>query len=472
MGGVHRVDGRVEALEGAPAKRRLGTVAGSAATAGAMLCLSAVPAWAAENMTLTFVRHGQSQANAAGVTDTSVPGPNLTQQGRDQAAAVAPILFPNGYNAIYASDMVRTQQTAQPLDGLMGNPPIVIKPGIQEIQAGLFEGTPETLGGAATALFAAPWAFGFKYSFIPGSESGYEFDYRTNNAIQDIYDARQTGVPLNAVAFSHFGTMAFWTLINAENADPLLLVTSPITNTSYIRYQGNPEDGWNVTQWNGTDINPDDPTFTSQVFVASRALGTTTNDNAAAIVGSIFSLDPAELFSALAAAATSEPTAIAQWVVSVGQALFGAASDIPGTATDAVGPGGLPGLGSLPDLGSLPSLAAADDGNDTAAARTAQVAGTSGNDTDTDDSPAVRTTSNGATDLKSGNKFAPGQVATAVTSRGQQAVQDVVDNVSGGIDASLKTVGDVVRTFTGTGPAAAADTGADADADGGSQDAA
>jgi len=50
-----------------------------------MMLGTALPAWAAEAMTLTFVRHGESEANAAGVIDTSVPGPHLTDLGRQQA---------------------------------------------------------------------------------------------------------------------------------------------------------------------------------------------------------------------------------------------------------------------------------------------------------------------------------------------------------------------------------------------------
>src|SRR6185295_4468927 len=76
---------------------------------------TALSAWAAEAMTLTFVRHGESEANAAGVIDTSVPGPHLTDLGRQQAEAVADELVGNNYDGVYASSMIRTQETAQPL---------------------------------------------------------------------------------------------------------------------------------------------------------------------------------------------------------------------------------------------------------------------------------------------------------------------------------------------------------------------
>jgi len=44
--------------------------------------MSALPAWAAENMTITFIRHGQSYGNLSGLGDTSTPGPTLTDLGQ------------------------------------------------------------------------------------------------------------------------------------------------------------------------------------------------------------------------------------------------------------------------------------------------------------------------------------------------------------------------------------------------------
>ncbi len=40
------------------------------------------------NITLTLVRHAQSAANAAGVIDTSVPGPEISSRGWCQATVV------------------------------------------------------------------------------------------------------------------------------------------------------------------------------------------------------------------------------------------------------------------------------------------------------------------------------------------------------------------------------------------------
>jgi len=89
---------------------------------------------------LTFVRHGRSAANAAGIIDTAVPGPDLTDLGQQQAHDVANQLSVNRYDGIYASTMVRTQETAGPLSQALGEP-ITVLPGLREIEVGSNEET-------------------------------------------------------------------------------------------------------------------------------------------------------------------------------------------------------------------------------------------------------------------------------------------------------------------------------------------
>ena len=105
------------------------------------------------SITVTFVRHAQSEANAAGLTDTSVPGPGLTPLGRDQAQRAAETLRGKDFDGVYASTMVRTQQTAAPLSGDLGEQ-VQVLPGLREIEAGWFEGTPAA--DAMSTYFLAP----------------------------------------------------------------------------------------------------------------------------------------------------------------------------------------------------------------------------------------------------------------------------------------------------------------------------
>ncbi|MGA5540855.1 histidine phosphatase family protein [Mycobacterium sp. NPDC051198] len=233
--------------------------------------MSVLPAWAAENMRVTFVRHGQSAGNTSGNIDTSTPGPSLTPLGREQAQAVADRLGDNNYDAIYASQMIRTQQTAEPMSAYLGLP-IQVLPGLQEIEAGDYEGTPES--GALDGYLKAPiaWAFaGQLGARIPGSIDGNEFDARVDGALKTMYDKGDR----NVVVFSHGGTIMFWTMMNAKNLTlaekGMLLSQHALGNTDYVVIEGNPEDGWTVVDWNGQRFSPE-PTLGHEVGLQMRTL--------------------------------------------------------------------------------------------------------------------------------------------------------------------------------------------------------
>src|SRR5665647_1038410 len=71
-------------------------------------------------MRLILVRHGQTSSNISRALDTAEPGPDLTDLGRAQAAALSRVLDGAPIGAIYASTLVRTQQTAAPLAAAHG----------------------------------------------------------------------------------------------------------------------------------------------------------------------------------------------------------------------------------------------------------------------------------------------------------------------------------------------------------------
>ena len=73
--------------------------------------ITAAPASAEPVITITFVRHAESEANAAGVIDTSVPGAPITPKGEQQAKEAAAALSRTPHDGIYASTIIRTQQT-------------------------------------------------------------------------------------------------------------------------------------------------------------------------------------------------------------------------------------------------------------------------------------------------------------------------------------------------------------------------
>jgi broad specificity phosphatase PhoE len=245
------------------AVRKVLNAAASAVIAIVLFVVMALPAWAAGTpMTLTFVRHGQSTANAAGILNTAVPGPGLTALGVQQAQDVAAVLATQGHDGIYASTMIRTQQTAAPL----GTP--VVLPGLQEIDGGVFEGTPER-GPLALLGYAGPplaWTFGLRAIPILGSsDTGNAFDARVDGAVKTIYDTGDR----NPVVYSHGATIMFWVMMNVDNPDPLLILTHPLDNTDVVVVNGTPDDGWTLTDWDGVHVDPN-PSLVGRLVVAVR----------------------------------------------------------------------------------------------------------------------------------------------------------------------------------------------------------
>ncbi len=242
--------------------------AGSALAAIVLFIVMALPAWAVGTpMTLTFVRHGQSTANEAGILNTVVPGPNLTPLGVQQAQDVAAALADGGYDGVYASTMARTQQTAAPLAATLGES-VVVLPGLQEISAGVFEGTAER-GPLALLGYGGPpltWTFGLRAVPILGSaDSGNAFDARVDGAVKTIYDAGDR----SPVVFSHGATIMFWVMMNVDNPDPLLILTHPLDNTDVVVVNGTPDDGWTLTDWDDVKVDPN-PSLVTRLFVAVR----------------------------------------------------------------------------------------------------------------------------------------------------------------------------------------------------------
>jgi broad specificity phosphatase PhoE len=195
---------------------------------------------------LTFVRHAESQGNASGMVDTSVPGPALTPHGQEQAEKAADRLRDNHFDGIYASTMVRTQQTAAPLAADLDEQ-VEVLPGLREIEAGSYEGRPES--DAATGYFQAPasWLAGDRNARIPGSIDGIEFNDRFSGAVQQIYDSGEH----NPVAFAHGGSIMVWTMMNVRNPDQSLMSRHPLANTATVVLRGNPIAGWTLIDWDG-----------------------------------------------------------------------------------------------------------------------------------------------------------------------------------------------------------------------------
>ena len=245
----------------------------------ALMAIGPALAWADDgSIVLDFVRHGESGDMTA--INTLVPGPDLTATGEQQASDLAIALKHSGIDEIWASTMVRSQETATPLAEALGLP-IHDLAGLNEIDAGIFEGMPVgvgdvPLGGALYLLAPALWTLGL--DFVPelGSTdaNGIVFDQRVDEAVQTIYAGSSAG-DTDAV-FSHEGTIAIWTLMNVNNPDfPLALnelfsTGELLPYTGQVVVDGSPGD-WTLVSWDGTPV-AQDPGLATDLFVDFRSL--------------------------------------------------------------------------------------------------------------------------------------------------------------------------------------------------------
>jgi len=295
----------------------------------ALLSTGSAMAWADDgSIVLDFVRHGESGDMTA--VNTLVPGPDLTDTGEQQADDLVKVLSGNGIDDIYASAMIRSQETAMPLAEAL-NLPIQVLPGLNEIDAGIFEGIPVNvgdlpLGGALYLLAPLAWTLGL--DFVPqlGSTvdpNGIAFDESFSGAVQSIYDGSvgsDAGNVTDAV-FSHEGAIAIWTLMNVNNPDFSLVLQEFLNTGELLPYtgqvvvDGSPGD-WTLVSWDGTAV-PQDPGLPTELFVDSRDLITAPQFAGYDIYEALLTGNSMTIDTAIQAGVSQIDAALAQFPVAV-----------------------------------------------------------------------------------------------------------------------------------------------------------
>ncbi len=149
-----------------------------------------------------FVRHGQTSWNQEGKyqghSDIS-----LNERGIKQGNLVAKRLANEKINAIYSSDLLRAQQTAEAIADYHGLP-VIMKPEFREINFGIWEGlTYQDImaewSEILTAMYSNPGEIG-----PPQGESFQAVKKRVTHALQECVKEHQEQT---IVLVSHGGTM-------------------------------------------------------------------------------------------------------------------------------------------------------------------------------------------------------------------------------------------------------------------------
>lgn len=200
-------------------------------------------------MRLLLLRHGQTYGNVAGALDTEPPGLELTGLGHRQADAAAEVLHTEPIEAVYVSPAGRTHQTATPLAKRLGVG-LEQLPGLREITAGDYEMASDEKSVQGYLTTIAAWIHGDPEVRMPGGESGAEFLRRYDDSVARVLDSRHDC----ALIVSHGAAIRTWTAIRSEDADPHHATASPLRNTGLIVLEGDPVDGWKLTEWHSEPV--------------------------------------------------------------------------------------------------------------------------------------------------------------------------------------------------------------------------
>jgi probable phosphoglycerate mutase len=200
-------------------------------------------------MRLLLIRHGQTPSNVAGVLDTRVPGPGLTELGRAQAEALPGTLADEPIGALFVSTMRRTHETAAPLAAALGLEPVE-RGGIREIAAAGLEmrGDEEAVEEYMGTVFR--WAAGETSVRLAGGENGDEFAARYDSVVAE---AEATGHDVVALV-SHGAAIRCWAGMRSRDLDADFIAEHLLENTGVVVLEGSGSD-WSLVSWEGEPVS-------------------------------------------------------------------------------------------------------------------------------------------------------------------------------------------------------------------------
>lgn len=196
------------------------------------------------DMRLILIRHGQTTSNVGHHLDTGEPGASLTDLGREQARALPAALAATTIEAIYASTLLRTQQTAAPLAAALGLE-VGIRAGLREIPAGTLEMANDEASIEAYLSVAFGWADGATDAIIAGTgEDGQAVLGRFDDVVAEVVS---TGID-TAVLVTHGAMIRAWVGARCGNLPKGFTALNAVSNTGVVVVEGTPG-SWRAESW-------------------------------------------------------------------------------------------------------------------------------------------------------------------------------------------------------------------------------
>ena len=286
-----------------------------------------------QSIVIDFVRHGQTGPNAADLIDTAIPGAPLDALGQQEAHAIAGVLAPQGpFAGIFDSQLLRTQQTAQPLLGAFPGMSAQSLGGLNEIDAGIYQGLGQLPAGILYIVGPFAWTLGFPIvpmlAPLSADPNGVVFFQGFHNAMQTMYNTALANPVVGGnghitdVSFSSALAIEVGTLMTVNNPDPVLMLTHSLPNTGVVVVQGSPKTGWTMDSWDGIPVPS--ASLPTQLFVDVRDLITAPQFAAVDVGGAVLTGDPATIVNSIRDGVNEVAVATVRFPFAVAQSLIDA----------------------------------------------------------------------------------------------------------------------------------------------------
>ena len=196
---------------------------------------------------VVLVRHGASEVALPGARFPLVDGrgdPNLSEDGYEQARAIATQLATEGVARLFVTPLKRTHQTAAPLAEATGLEPIVVDE-LAEVRLGEWEGGEYRVRMAQGDPIVRQMFQQERWDVIPGGETFDSLGRRVRAGIEKIVEL--TGPDAVAVAILHGGVIGE-VCRQATDSRPFAFVHSD--NGSVSRLVIRPSGRWLLRSFN------------------------------------------------------------------------------------------------------------------------------------------------------------------------------------------------------------------------------
>jgi probable phosphoglycerate mutase len=184
-------------------------------------------------MHIYFARHGQSEANVLRVISNRGYQHPLTEQGRQQARALADALRAVPLTHIYTSPLLRAVETAQIVASSQGLT-YLIADALREYDCGILEGRADPQAWAQYETTWRDWLErGQPDSHPPGGESFHDLRARFVPFINQLVQ-QHSGTPARLLLIGHGGVYRAMLPLVLSAIDTAFAVAHPLGNAAYV----------------------------------------------------------------------------------------------------------------------------------------------------------------------------------------------------------------------------------------------